>query len=97
MSRQFASAQRRCRSCDFPAQVLAGSHNKTKYQCRACGTKFTHLRNKKLLSWVFKLTYYAICLRRILGTPRRSMALLAIRKVSEAGLREEIIRLAGLW
>jgi len=91
---QFASARRRCRRCDFPAQVLAGSHKR--YLCRACGTTFTH-RRKKILNWAFKLTYYAICLNRMLRTPRRNMALLAIRKVPEVVLREKIIRLAGLW
>lgn len=92
----FAFARRRCRRCDFPAQVLAGSHNKTTYLCRACGTTFTH-RHKKILNWAFKLTYYAIRLNRMLRTPRRNMALLAIRKVPEVVLREKIIRLAGLW
>lgn len=58
---------------------------------------FIYSRKQYLLRWVFKLTYYAIRLRRILSMPRRNMALMAIREVHKAGLREKIIRLAGLW
>ena len=95
---QFACARRRCRTCDWPAICRSGGRRGVRiYQCRSCGMVFTYSRKQHLLRWVFKLAYYAIRLRRILSAPRRHMALMAIRDVPEAGLREKIIRLAGLY
>ena len=98
-SPQFAFARRRCRTCDWPAiaHAVSGKRGVTIYECRSCGMVFTYSRKQYLLRWVFKLTYYTICLGRILGSHRRKMALLALREVPEVGLREKIIRLAGLW
>lgn len=101
MSSQFSSVRRRCAQCAWPAVSLGGGNSNhghfMLYQCRACGTKFRSFRKQNLLRWVFKLTYYAIRLHRILTSPRRMQALLAIRVVNEAGLRECIVRMANLW
>ena len=95
---QFAFARRRCRTCDWPAILRSRNRRGVNiYECHSCGMVFTYSRKQHLLRWMFKLAYYAIRLRRILSTPRRNIALIAIREVSEAGLREKIIRLAGLW
>lgn len=106
---QFAFARTRCRDCNLPARNAGYYMNIVLYTCLTChpwrdrelypGLKYHFIYSPKrhLLRWVFKLTYYAICLRRILCTPRRNMALLALHKVPEAGLREKIIRSAGLW
>ena len=94
---QFAFARRRCRTCDWPAILRSWRRGVKIYECRSCGMVFTYSRKQHLLRWVFKLAYYAIRLNRILRRPRRNMALIAIREIPEAGLREKIIRLAGLW
>ena len=100
---QFSFARTRCRHCNYSALSRGYTKDGVLYMCfthHISGDRnTTHIYSPKrhLLRWVFKLTYYAIRLRRILSAPRRNMALLALRKVPEAGLREKIIRLAGLW
>ena len=95
---QVAFARRRCRACGFPCMVVSGVRHGYLYRCKACGAKHLYTRRRDLLRWTFLITFYSFLFtRRDRTRSRRLTALVVLRPINESGLRERILRMAGLW
>lgn len=100
---QLVFARRRCRKCDWPSVGIClaglgkGLHH---YQCRSCGSKHTYKRNKQLIPFIFKLTFYAMLFKRPVAKRRHritTLGVLALKGVDMPEIRELIVRIAGLY